>query len=328
MSSQPNTTNSFSSSRKIKLLMIVPALLMLCFQSGDLYGSKPPSQRPRLKKIIIDAGHGGHDGGASGRFSKEKDVALAVALKLGKLLHEEMSELEVLLTRTTDIFHSPVTKANIANYNKGDLFISIHCNAAAPVRHSELTGYRTETYYTGKGRKRKKHTRKVPVYRTWTTPSQSKGTETYIWGAHKTGLKEKAMRENEALYLDSATANFVKDFDPNSPEKMILYSLKTQQYFNRSANLAITVEDEFKKVGRISRQAQQRQVGIWVLQAVAMPSILVETGFITNPEEEAYLNSEDGQSEIVRCIAQAIKRYKYSLDNQKINTTNPVTTTR
>ena len=98
------------------------------------------------------------------------------------------------------------------------------------------------------------------------------------------------MRENESLYLDSATASFVKDFNPNSPDRMILYSLKTQQYFNRSANLAITVEEEFKKVGRISREAQQRQVGIWVLQAVAMPSILVETGFISNPDEEDYLN--------------------------------------
>jgi N-acetylmuramoyl-L-alanine amidase len=101
---------------------------------------------------------------------------------------------------------------------------------------------------------------------------------------------------------------------------MILYSLKTQQYFNRSANLALTVEEEFKKVGRISRQAQQRQVGIWVLQAVAMPSILVETGFISNPTEEDYLNSDDGQYQIAKCIVKALKRYKYSLENQTIGT--------
>jgi N-acetylmuramoyl-L-alanine amidase len=227
-----------------------------------------------------------------------------------------MPGIEVVLTRTQDIYQSPPTKANIANNNKGDLFISIHCNSAAPIRHSELTGYDTQVYYTGKGRKKKKHTRKVPQYRNWTTPNPARGTETYIWGAHKNDLKEKAMRENESLYLDSATANFVKDFNPNSPDRMILYSLKTQQYFNRSANLALTVEEEFTKVGRISRQAQQRQVGIWVLQAVAMPSILVETGFISNPAEEDYLNSDDGQDEIVKCIVQALKRYKYSLDNQ------------
>ena len=303
-------------------LVIFLGMLLLCFQSTFLLGFNTFYQKARLKKIIIDAGHGGHDGGAEGKYSKEKDVSLAVALKLGKFIEEQIPEVEVIQTRTQDVYQSPVIKANIANFNKGDLFISIHCNSAPPVRHSELTGYSKETYYTGKGRKKKKHTRKVPRYRYWTTPNVAQGTETYIWGAHKTDMKEKAMRENEALYLDSATANFVKDFDPNSPDRMILYSLKTQQYFNRSANLALTVEDEFKKVGRISRQAQQRQVGIWVLQAVAMPSILIETGFISNPDEEDYLNSDDGQNQIVRSVVQALKRYKYSLENQSSSVTS------
>jgi N-acetylmuramoyl-L-alanine amidase len=298
-------------------LVTAGSILLLCVQSTFLLGLKP-IQRTKLKKVVIDAGHGGHDVGASGRYSKEKDISLDVALKLGKLLATQMPEIEVVLTRSSDIYQSPPTKANIANYNKGDLFISIHCNSAGPVKHSELSGYKTEIYYTGKGKKKKKHTRKIPQYRNWTTPNPAKGTETYIWGSHKNDLKEKAMRENESLYLDSATANFVKDFDTNSPDRMILYSVKTQQYFNRSANLALTVEEEFKKVGRISRQAQQRQVGIWVLQAVAMPSILVETGFISNPQEEDYLNSEEGQNEIVGCVVQALKRYKYSLENQQV----------
>jgi len=289
------------------------AIVVLCLQSTFLLGFNPNYQKVRLKKIIVDAGHGGHDGGAEGRFSREKDIALGVALKLGKMIREEMPDVEVVYTRTEDIYQSPPTKANIANFNKGDLFISIHCNSAAPVKHSEIIGYVT---YVGKGRKKKKIVKKVPIYRQYTTPNPAKGTETYIWGAHKNDLKEKAMRENEALYLDSATANFVKDFDPNSPDRMILYSLKTQQYFNRSASLALTVEEEFKKVGRISREAQQRQVGIWVLQAVAMPSILVETGFISNPQEETYLNSESGQTEISKCIVRALKRYKFSLESQ------------
>lgn len=283
---------------------------------SSFFGFKMPLQKAGLKKLIIDAGHGGHDVGAQGRYSSEKDVSLAVALKLGDAVKAEMPDVEVILTRTTDIFHSPPTKANIANYNKGDLFVSIHCNSAGAIRHSEVSGYRTETYYVGKGKKKKKRTRKVPIYRSWTTPNPAKGTETYIWGVHKNDAKEEAMRENESLYLDSATANFVKDFDPNSPEKMILYSLKTQQYFSRSASLALTVEEEFVKVGRISRQAQQRQKGIWVLQAVAMPSVLIELGFISNPQEEAYLNSENGQQEMVRCILQALKRYKFSLEKQ------------
>lgn len=294
-------------------LMVLGFLLSIC-HPANIFGFESPYQKAKLKKIVIDAGHGGADVGAEGSFSREKDVSLAVALKLGKLIQQQMPEVEVVYTRTSDVYHSPVIKANIANFSKSDLFISIHCNSAADIRHSELKGYKTETYYTGKGKKRKKHTRKVPQYRTWTTPNPAKGTETYIWGVDKTGMKEKAMRENEALYLDSATANFVKNFDPNSPEKMILYSLKTQQYFNRSASLALNVEEEFKKVGRISRQAQQRQVGIWVLQAVAMPSILVETGFISNPDEEVYINSEKGQVEIVECIVNALQRYKNGLE--------------
>jgi N-acetylmuramoyl-L-alanine amidase len=297
-------------------LLIGLSFLLLLFQSTFLSAFKAPAPRAKLKKIIVDAGHGGHDGGAEGRYSKEKEIALGVALKLAKKIRQELPGVEVVLTRSTDIYQSPPTKANIANYNKGDLFISIHCNSAPAIKHSSISGYRKEVTYTGKGRKKKKHITKVPVYKYWTTSNEARGTETYIWGAQKTAMKERAMRENEALYLDSATANFVKDFDPNSPDRMILYSLKTQQYFNRSANLALTVEEEFKKVGRISRQAQQRQVGIWVLQAVAMPSILVETGFISNPAEEDYLNSEKGQNEIARCITEALKRYKYSIENQ------------
>lgn len=302
------------------LAIILYSIGIIALSSYDISPAYK-AQRPTVRKIVIDAGHGGSDGGADGRYSKEKDVSLAVALKLGQLIAQEMPEVEVLYTRTTDVYQSPPAKARIANDFKGDLFISIHCNSAPDNVHREFTGYRTETYYKGKGKKRKKMTRRVPTYRYHRTPSVAKGTETYIWGAHKNELKEKAMRENEALYLDSNTAEMVRDFDPDSPEKMILYSLKTKQYFMRSANLALTVEDEFKKVGRISREVRQRQVGIWVLQAVAMPSILVETGFISNPEEEDYLNSQSGQEEIATCVVNALKRYKFSLETQQLDTT-------
>lgn len=301
--------------RKNKILLFSIVVCTILFSTTNIFGKWIITQKPILRKIVIDAGHGGHDGGASGSFSKEKDIALAVSLKLAKIIEKEMPDVEVILTRSSDIYQSPPTKANIANNVKGDLFISIHCNSAPAKRHSEVTGYKTQVYYTGRGKKRRKRTKKVPVYRSWTTPNLAKGTETYIWGAHKTDMKERAMRENESLYLDSATADYVKDFDIDSPDRMILYSLKTQQYFSRSANLALTVEEEFIKVGRISREAQQRQVGIWVLQAVAMPSVLVETGFISNPAEERYLNSELGQYEIVDCIVKALKRYKYSIEN-------------
>ncbi len=273
---------------------------------------------PALRVIVIDAGHGGKDAGASGSYSVEKDITLAIAMKLQKTIEASMPDVKVVMTRTTDIFDPPPVKANKANAAGGDLFVSIHCDAAPAQRHKELTGYKTQVYYTGKGKSRKKHTRKVPVYRYWTTPSPAKGASTYIWAVHKNDDKELAMRENESLYIDSSLAKQVGDFDPDSPEKRILYSLKTQQYFQRSASLALTVEEEFVNAGRSTRDALQRQVGIWVLQATAMPSILIETGYITNPEEEEYLNSEKGQQETADCITRALIRYKNSLEGASL----------
>jgi N-acetylmuramoyl-L-alanine amidase len=271
-------------------------------------------QKQKLRKIVIDAGHGGSDYGASGKYSHEKEVSLAVALKLQKEIEEQMPDVEVYMTRTTDVYDRVTEKANKANAAKGDLFVSIHCNSAGSIRHSEFIGYKTEKYK----RKKKTYTRQVKQYRTYYSPNPAKGTETFIWGIGKNDDKEKALQDHEELYMDSVTAKELKDFDPNDPEKMILYSIKTKQFFDRSARLALTVEDEFKKTGRPSRQAQQRGKGIWVLQAVAMPAVLIEIGFISNPEEEDYLNSEIGQQEIVTAIANAIKRYKYTLETTGI----------
>ncbi len=271
-------------------------------------------KQSKLRTIVIDAGHGGKDFGAAGKYSYEKNVALAIALKLQTTLQQAMPDVNIVMTRTTDVFQKPQEKANIANNAKGDLFICIHCNSVPKVRHSEVTGYTTKTYYTGKGKKRKKHTKKVPTYNVWYTQNPITGTETYIWAAHKSEDKELAMRENESLYMDSTMMQQVGDFDPESPEKRILYSLKTQQYFNRSANLALDVENELDKVGRVVNGARQRQVGIWVLQATAMPSILVETGYISTPSDEDYLNSVEGQKEICDCITRAVQHYKTSLE--------------
>jgi len=296
------------------------ALLLLCFcglvAMSFTQNKALPVQKQALRKIVIDAGHGGADGGAHGKFSHEKDIALAVSLKLEQMLHDEMPEIEVVMTRREDIFSSVIVKANIANQAKGDLFVCIHVNDASPQKHSEVIGHHTETYYKGKGKKKKKLTRTVADYRRWTTPSPAKGTETYIYGVGKTNAKKEALSENMDLYMDSVSAKELKDFNPNDPTKMMISTIKTQQYFQRSANLALTIEEEFQKLGRISRQAQQRQKGIWVLQAVAMPAVLIETGFISNEEEEEYLNSDNGQREICEVIIRSLKRYKYSLEKQ------------
>lgn len=298
----------------------IAAPILLTFLTAGLTAftlisnERPPVQKQKLRKIVIDAGHGGADIGAKGKYSNEKTVSLAIAMALQKAIEEQIPDVETYMTRTTDVYESPIVKANEANDAKGDLFIAIHCNWAPGRRHSEFTGYKTETYK----RKKKTYTRKVKQYRTWYSPSDVKGTETFIWNINKNEAKEKALKTHEDMFMDSATIKELEAFEKNDPEKMILYSIKNKQYFDRSARLAQTVEEEFIKTGRNSRQAQQRGKGIWVLQAVAMPAILVETGFISNPEEEDYLNSPEGQKEVADVITKAVKRYKFTLENKGV----------
>lgn len=296
----------------------------IAFSGGKETDKHPsPKQKNSLKRIVIDAGHGGSDIGARGAYSTEKEVSLKIALRLQQELNAEMPDIDVVMTRTTDVFDRPTVKANKANDARGDLFISIHCNWAPGKRHSEWTGeYRTETYYKGKGKKRKKYTRKEKVYRHWTESSDVRGTETFIWNINKNDDKEKALADHEEMFMDPATAEELKNFNPNDPEKVLMYSLTMRKYFDRSARLAYTIEEEFKKTGRPSRMAQQRKKGIWVLQAVAMPAILIETGFISNTEEENYLNSAEGQKEIAEVVVKSIKRYKALLENPASGNTN------
>ena len=266
-----------------------------------------------LRTIIVDAGHGlmpnGKHNGAKGTYSYEDDICLSISKELVSQLHVALPDVNIVETRTDENIVELHRRAEIANENHGDLFISIHCNAMPPTQHSERIGTRTATYYVGKGKNRKKVTKKVPVYRHWSTPNPRKGTETYIWGAHKNDDKEVAVRENAPIMEEENYKENYGDIDPNSPEFIALALVKTKQFFKRSATLAGFVEDEFVKAGRTSSGQQQRQVGIWVLQATAMPSVLVETGFLTNKEEEDYLNSEEGQQEIAQCITGAVKKY-------------------
>jgi N-acetylmuramoyl-L-alanine amidase len=273
-----------------------------------------------IRTIIIDAGHGGHDVGARGDYSNEKDICLAVESKLAELIRKEYPEIKLIRTRPTDDYVQLRTRADMANQNHGDLFISIHVNSAPAVQHKEFIGNKTVVSYVGKGKKRKKVTRQVPQYRYYTTPNPAKGTETYIWGAHKNEDKEVAMKENAPMLAEDNYKQNYGDIDPNSPEFIALSLLKTKQFFKRSATLAGMVEEQFTLTGRTSRGQKQRQVGIWVLQATAMPSILVETGYISNRAEEDYLNSKEGQDEIARCVTNALKNYIAWLEKLQVAT--------
>ncbi|MHA4810236.1 N-acetylmuramoyl-L-alanine amidase family protein [Flavitalea flava] len=277
-----------------------------------------PKQKSALRTIVIDPGHGGFDPGTHGLISKEKDIALDISLKLGKAIQEEYPDVKLVFTRTTDIMpgNKPTIKeglnyrAELANKSHGDLFICIHGNsdghAAGHYQARRLIGHK----WAGKGKRR----RKVPIYETYNVKNTRIGTGTYIWKADRNGDKGAAINQNDENMGDDIGDSTNTAFDMSSPEARIRAQLYEKKYFANSALFATLVEDEFVKAGRKSDGVMQRDVGIRVLQATGMPSVLIETGFLTNKEEEEYLNSDDGQAEIVRNILDALKRYKDNLE--------------
>lgn len=266
----------------------------------------------KIKTIIVDAGHGGTDVGARGRYSTEAQITLQIALKLEEILKTQLPETRIVMTRRTDIFHNVKEKANIANSQGGDLFVCVHVNAAPAIKHKELERYKTVTYYKGKGKSRKKYTRKQPVYRYWTTPNPRYGTSTYVFAADRMENKASGIATDERFESESEVGDVP---DPQSPEAMIKARLWSQKFFKGSVRLASMIESEFTEMGRKSLGVLQRnEKGIWVLQATNMPAVLVETGFITNQDEEDYLNSEKGQNEMAEAITKAVVNYKNLVD--------------
>jgi N-acetylmuramoyl-L-alanine amidase len=290
-------------------------LFILALHWSQYLPAQTRAMGPKIKTIIVDAGHGGSDAGARGRYSTEAQITLQIALKLEEKLKEQLPDTRIVMTRRTDIFHNVKEKANIANTNGGDLFVCVHVNAAPPIKHRELVNYKTVTYYTGKGKKRKKQTKKVPVYRNWTTPNPRYGTSTYVFAADRIDEKASGILDDERFESESEVVDVP---DPQSPEAMIKARLWSQKFFKSSVRLASMIENEFTQAGRNSLGVLQRnEKGIWVLQATNMPAVLVETGFITNQEEEDYLNSDKGQHEISDAITKAVVSYKNMVDAPK-----------
>jgi N-acetylmuramoyl-L-alanine amidase len=289
-------------SRRIISILICVALLPLAFAF-----KKPQAKKKGVQTIIIDPGHGGKDQGAQGLITTEAKICLAIGLKLGKAIEEKYPYIKVLYTRTTDIIpgNKPDKnqglryRAEFANQSGGDLFIAIHVNAARKIAHRVPNGYR----YVGKGKKR----RKVQAYRTYYTANPAKGTETYIWAADESDHKTDMIKPDDEFGENDSTLVMPDMNDPVMKAFQLLYAKK---YFENSLQFANMIEAEFVKEGRISRGVKQRNdVGIWVLHATGMPSVLVETGFISNKEEEEYLNSANGQKEIVKNLMDALANY-------------------
>jgi N-acetylmuramoyl-L-alanine amidase len=286
------------------------------------------AQKNAIKTIIIDPGHGGVDPGTTGLMSKEKDVALQISLKLGKAIQEAFPSVRLVFTRTTDVLAGGYTninqslryRADLANQSKGDLFISIHCDAAGKKPggwyEKKVVDYKTKVVYVGKGKNRKKKTVKEPIYETYYVENKVTGPSTYIWAADRSDEKLDHINENEdgeEMVEDSANL-----LDLTSPEARLRAQLYEKYFFQNSYTMARFVQDEFKAAGRNDKGVLQRNnKGIWVLQATGMPSILIETGYLSNKTEEEYLNSEEGQNEIVGNIITALRKYKVFVETPK-----------
>ena len=284
-------------------------LMLLCILTqSEIFAQT--TKNPKIRTIIIDAGHGGTDVGARGAYSTEAQITLQLALRLDTLLRSEIPDTRIVMTRTTDIYHHVREKANIANDEKGDLFVCIHVNAALP--RKTVSGYKSVAYYKGKGSKRKKLYKKVPIYNT--SPNPAHGTSTYVWAADRSDEKAQGISDDDR-YESSAEVMDVPDV--NSPEAVIKARLWSQKFFKNSVQLGTLIENEFVNTGRKSLGVLQRNhMGIWVLQATNMPAVLIETGFITDKDEEDYLNSESGQLEMTRAIANAVIKYKKTIDGK------------
>lgn len=232
----------------------------------------------RVRTVVIDAGHGGKDPGCHGTKHFEKDVALSVALKLGKYIEDNFQDVKVVYTRKTDVFVELSERAAIANNNNADLFICIHCNAS--------------------------------------TNKEVYGSETYVMGLHKTrGNLEVAKRENASILMEDDYKKKYEGFDPHSDEANIIFSMFQNVHLDHSLNLASKIQEQYTKyAGR--RDKGVKQAGFLVLWKTAMPALLTETGFLTNPAEEKFLGSPKGQDFLAKCLFKAFRSYKFEVEGK------------
>lgn len=258
--------------RSIFLTILVSISILVTSQPLNLLKSS-------IKVVVVDAGHGGKDYGCHGPSKNhEKDIALDIALRLGKKIEANLPDVKVIYTRKDDRFVELWQRAAIANRNKADLFISVHCNAH--------------------------------------TNASLNGAESYVMGLHKShGNLMVSKRENESIMLEenAVHSSHYSNFDPESPEAHIILSLYQNAFMEHSIDLAGSVQDQVRIKGKL-RDLGVNQAGFLVLWKTTMPSVLVETGYLTNPENEKYLMSQEGKNESASNIFEAVKAFKQKLE--------------
>jgi len=271
---------TFKKRKIVKNIAIATLLIAITLLNSSSTLKKSEFQ---VRTVVIDAGHGGKDPGTSGKLLLEKNVVLPVALKLGEYIKEFLPDVKVIYTRESDHFVELHERANIANKNDADVFISIHANSL-PRNISKA--------------------RKDAIY----------GTETYVMGAQNSGRNfEVAKRENSVILLEEDYEK-TYDFDPKSPESYILFSLSQSAFQDKSIALATNIESQFKnRAGR--RSLGVKQSSLLVLWSTAMPSVLVEIGYLSNSKEERELNDPSIQANIASGIFRAFRDYKNDIES-------------
>jgi len=263
----------------ITILSILHLLFFICANATNPCLSASNNEYTKLKCIVIDPGHGGKHPGAISKVGniKEKDITLAVALKLGKLINDNFPDVKVVFTRVNDVYVDLDVRAAIANKNKADLFLSIHCNS--------------------------------------TTSTEAHGTETFVMGTSKSsGNFEVCKRENSVITIEDNYEAKYEGFNPNSPESYIIFSLLQNTHLEQSLIFASHIQSNFSK-GPIKHNRGVKQGGLLVLWKTTMPAVLTEIGFLSNSKDRVILNNRAKQQEIAQALFDAFAQYKREYDS-------------
>ena len=266
------TINFEKTNMKYTLLKSIILLIASIFVAENSFSAPSVSKANKTMVVVIDPGHGGKDPGAVNKGIQEKDVVLGIGLKLGRYITENFPDVKVIYTRSTDVFVPLIDRSRIANKNKADLFISLHANTCG-------------------------------------TPAIG-GTETFVLGLHRTNENlDVAKKENSVILLEDNYSTTYEGFDPNSSESYIMFELVQDTYLDQSLSFADDIQRQFKSRLQSSNRGV-KQAGFLVLRQSSMPSVLVETGFVSNKADANHLKSEEGQQEIANSILEAFRRFK------------------